>query len=56
MTSEGVAQVLLSAVRRPRRNRYLTAAGKFGIFSQWLFPTIVDRVMLDTWRKSKPDA
>jgi len=56
MTSEAVAQVLLSAVRRPRRNRYLTAAGRAGLLTQWLFPTLVDRAMLDTWRKSKKDS
>lgn len=56
MTSEAVARVLLNAVCRPRRNRYLTAAGRAGIFAQWLVPTMVDRAMLDTWRKSKPDA
>jgi short-subunit dehydrogenase len=53
MTSEAVAEVLLSAVRRPKRNRYLTGAGKAGIFGQWLAPTLVDRAMLDTWRQSR---
>jgi NAD(P)-dependent dehydrogenase (short-subunit alcohol dehydrogenase family) len=53
MTSEAVAQVLLAAVRRPRRNRYLTTAGRAGLLTQWLFPTLVDRAMLDTWRKSR---
>jgi short-subunit dehydrogenase len=53
MTSEDVARVLLSAVRRPRRNRYLTGAGKAGIFAQWLAPRMVDRILLKTWRKSR---
>jgi short-subunit dehydrogenase len=56
MTSEAVANVLLSAVRRPRRNRYLTAAGRAGLFTQWLAPTLVDWAMLDTWRKSKNES
>ena len=55
MTSEQVAEVLLAAVRRPKRNRYLTAAGKAGIFAEWLAPTIVDHVMLGTWRKSRSE-
>ena len=55
MTSEEVAAVLLHSVRRPKRNRYLTAAGKAGIFAEWLAPTVVDRIMLKTWRKSKSE-
>ena len=55
MTSEDVARVLLAAVRRPRRNRYLTGAGKAGIVAQWLAPSIVDRVLLKTWRKSREE-
>lgn len=51
MTSEQVARVLLQAVRRPRRNRYLTMAGRVGIFLEWLAPSILDRVLLSTWRK-----
>ena len=53
MSSEDVARVILRAARRPRRNWYLTWAGKMGIFAQWLAPTLVDRVLVGTWRKSK---
>ena len=51
MTSEDVARVLLRAVKHPRRNRYLTFPGKFGIATQWLAPSIVDVVMRRTWRR-----
>ena len=37
MSPEAVAAKLLRAVRRPRRNRYLTAAGKAGLAVQWLW-------------------
>ena len=53
MTSEQVARVLLQAVRRPRRNRYLTAAGRAGILLEWLAPGVLDRMLLKTWRKAK---
>ena len=55
MTPHDVARVILRAVRRPRRNRYLTFPGKAGIFTQWLAPTFVDAVMRRTWRKSRRD-
>jgi short-subunit dehydrogenase len=50
MSSEAVAKVLLRAVRRPRRNIYLTAAGKSGLLLQWLAPTLMDRVALRVYR------
>jgi hypothetical protein len=56
MTPHDVACVILSAVKRPRRNRYLTFPGKAGIFMEWFAPTIVDGVMRRSWRKSRRDA
>jgi len=53
MSSEEVAQVLLKAVRRPSRNRYLTSAGKMGILVQWLAPSILDSAMLSSYRKAR---
>jgi short-subunit dehydrogenase len=53
MTSDAVAQVLLNAVRRPRRNRYLTSSGQMGLAMQWIAPSAFDRLMLRTWRKTK---
>jgi 3-oxoacyl-[acyl-carrier protein] reductase len=51
MTSEEVAGVILRAVRRPRRNYYLTGPGRAGVFFQWLAPRLVDFALLRTWRK-----
>ena len=53
MTPQAVAKVLLRAVAHPRRNRYLTAAGKAGVFFEWLCPEIFDRVLLRTLNKTK---
>jgi short-subunit dehydrogenase len=53
MTSEDVARVLLRAVKRPRRNRYLTFSGKSGIAAQWLAPSFMDLVMTRSWRRSR---
>jgi short-subunit dehydrogenase len=52
MTSEAVAEVLLKAARRPRRNRYLTGSGKAGILAQWAAPSVLDSILLRTWRKA----
>jgi len=52
MSSEAVARVILKAVNRPRRNRYLTFAGKAAVAGQWLAPGIVDSVLLQSWRKA----
>ncbi|MBI3830734.1 MAG: SDR family NAD(P)-dependent oxidoreductase [Planctomycetes bacterium] len=53
MSSEAVARVIFSAARRPRRNAYLTAAGKAGIAAQWLSPRLLDWIMKDNWAKSR---
>jgi len=53
MSSEDVARVLLRAVKHPRRNRYLTAAGKAGMVMQWLAPSVFDRVMARQLRRLK---
>jgi short-subunit dehydrogenase len=53
MSSEEVARVILAAARRPRRNAYLTAAGKAGIAAQWLSPRLLDWVMKDRWEKGR---
>src|SRR4029079_18396874 len=54
MTAEAVAEVLLKVAKRPRRNVYLTAAGKACIAMQWLSPKLLDSVLLRAiWRKSK---
>jgi short-subunit dehydrogenase len=55
MTSEAVAKVILSAVRRPRRNAYLTLPGKACILTQWLAPRVLDHALLDTWRKARDE-
>ncbi|MFH0938384.1 MAG: SDR family NAD(P)-dependent oxidoreductase [Planctomycetota bacterium] len=53
MSSAKVAAALLQAVRRPRRNRYLTIAGKACIVIEWLTPRLVDYILLKTWRQIK---
>jgi len=54
MAPDAVARVILSSVKRPRRNRYLTLAGKSVVAGQWLAPGIVDALMLrQSWRKAK---
>lgn len=53
MTAEAVARVLLSAVKRPRRNIYLTQEGRAGLLLQWAAPRIFDHFLLDTWRKAQ---
>lgn len=53
MTAAAVAEVLLRAVKYPRRNIYLTTEGRMGILFQWLAPRIFDRGLLHTWRKAK---
>lgn len=53
MSSEDVAKVILKSARRGGRNRYLTAAGKAGVFLEWFAPSLLDLVLLRTWRKAK---
>ncbi len=53
MPSETVAKIILNAARSPKRNTYLTLAGKIGVFVQWLSPKLLDMVLLRTFRKSK---
>ena len=53
MTPEAVARVILQAVRKPKRNRYLTLAGKAGVLGEWLCPSVVDRVLVSSWRKAR---
>ncbi|HEY3323262.1 MAG TPA: SDR family NAD(P)-dependent oxidoreductase [Planctomycetota bacterium] len=54
MSAEAVARVLLKAARRPRRNVYLTPAGKLGVFLQWISPRLVDQFFLRfVWRKTQ---
>jgi short-subunit dehydrogenase len=55
MSSEAVAKVILSVVRRPRRNVYLTLPGKACILTQWLTPRVLDWALLDTWRKASDE-
>lgn len=52
MTSEAVAHTILQAAKRPRRNRYLSAAGKAGVVLQWASPKLFDAILLRTWRKA----
>jgi len=52
MSAEAVARVLLRCVRHPRRNRYLTLAGKCGIALEWLAPRLFDRLLLQRWREA----
>jgi short-subunit dehydrogenase len=53
MSAAAVARVLLQAVRRPRRNRFLTWAGKTGVVWQWLAPGLVDRILVRMWRQAR---
>jgi short-subunit dehydrogenase len=53
MSSDEVAEVILKAARNGGRNYYLTAAGKAGVFFEWLSPRFLDFVLLRTWRKVK---
>ncbi|MCW8130777.1 MAG: SDR family NAD(P)-dependent oxidoreductase [Planctomycetota bacterium] len=53
MPAETVARSVLACVRRPRRNVYLTAAGKAGIAAQWISPGFVDWVMKGQWKKER---
>ena len=53
MSPAEAAAVLLQAVRRPRRNRYLTAAGKACVAAEWLTPRLLDYILLKTWRQTK---
>lgn len=52
MPAEAVARRILRAVRRPRRNDYLTGEGKAGLALQWLAPGVFDRILLPVWRKA----
>lgn len=53
MTSRAAAEYLLAAVKRPRRNRYLSIAGKAGMCMQRLMPGVFDRVLVRRIRKKK---
>lgn len=53
MSSEAVARVILKAARSPARNRYLTLYGKLCVITQWLAPSLLDFILLRTWRQSK---
>ncbi|MCY3024330.1 MAG: SDR family NAD(P)-dependent oxidoreductase [Planctomycetota bacterium] len=52
MTAPSVARALLRAVRRPRRNRYLTFAGRGGVLLQWLAPNVFDRALVQIRRRT----
>jgi short-subunit dehydrogenase len=52
MSSESVAKVILKLAKKPRPNVYLTSEGRMGLALQWLSPSMFDRIMLRTWRKS----
>jgi short-subunit dehydrogenase len=52
MSSDDVARIILRAARYGGRNYYLTAAGKAGVFFEWLAPRFLDFVLLRTWRKT----
>ena len=53
MSAKDVAKSMLRAVNHPVRNRYLTFAGKACIALQWLCPSLLDRILLGTWRKTR---
>lgn len=52
MTANEVAHVILKAVARPRRNWYLTGAGKAGMLLQWSAPGGFDAILRGTFRKA----
>lgn len=53
MSAEAVAEVILAAARRPRRNAYLTFSGKAGLLAQWLSPRLLDWIMAGAWKKEQ---
>ncbi|MBE7462169.1 MAG: SDR family oxidoreductase [Planctomycetes bacterium] len=50
MSSAEVAEVIFRAVRRPRRNAYLTLPGKAGVLLQWISPRLFDYVLGRMWK------
>lgn len=46
-----VARAVFAAVRRPRRNVYLSAAGRMGIAAQRFVPGLLDFVLDRRWRR-----
>ncbi len=55
MSSEEVADHLLSAVRQRRRDLVLTAQGKLTVWLNRLFPGLADKLVLKHFRKEEPD-
>jgi len=45
MGAETVARAILRAVEHPRRNQFLTTAGKFGAAVDWLSPGLLDVIL-----------
>ncbi len=52
MSARDVAKVILRAARRQKRNAYLTASGKAGVFVHWLAPSVIDWILIRVWRKT----
>ncbi|GAB3290235.1 SDR family oxidoreductase [Hymenobacter tenuis] len=55
MSSEEVAQHLLSAIRERRRDLVLTSQGKLTVFLNKLLPSLADKLVLNHFRKEEPD-
>ncbi|MCK6474781.1 MAG: SDR family NAD(P)-dependent oxidoreductase [Planctomycetes bacterium] len=53
MPAEAVARVVLNAVRRPRRNVYLTRDGRLAVLLQWLSPRTLDFFVKRMWGRKK---
>ena len=50
MPAEKVARVVFGCIKRPRRNVYLTAAGKAGVFMEWFAPRLLDWGLERSWK------
>ncbi|GGF23447.1 SDR family oxidoreductase [Hymenobacter cavernae] len=55
MSSEEVAQHLVSAVRQRRRDLVLTSQGKLTVFLNKLLPGLTDKLVLNHFRKEETD-
>ena len=55
MSSEEVAQHLVSAVRQRRRDLVLTSQGKLTVFLNKLLPGLTDKLVLNHFRKEEKD-
>jgi short-subunit dehydrogenase len=53
MSSEAVAAEILKAVQRRRRSLVLTGQGKFTVFMNKLMPGLMDKLVLNHFRKEE---